>query len=113
MLSIFTTEQYERLRANSIDQANGNDVDRPPVVKLFTPDAQCTWLITEIEEDGTMFGLCDVGFGEPELGYVSLKEITSAKGPLGLKVEVDQAFTANKPLSAYYEVARRERRIVT
>ena len=24
------------------------DIDFKPVVKLFTPDAQCTWLLTEL-----------------------------------------------------------------
>lgn len=118
MFSIFTDQQYDTLRTNmnaqkSWNETDGSSFDPYPVVKLFTPDAQCTWLITEIDEDGLMFGLCDLGMGEPELGYVSLEEITSVKGPLGLKVEVDIVFKANKPLSAYYEVAQREWRIVT
>ena len=45
-----------------------------PIVKFFNPVGSATWLIGEIEEDGdTMFGLCDLGMGEPELGHVSLK----------------------------------------
>lgn len=29
---------------------------------FFTPDAQCTWLLTEIDpDDGLTFGLCDLG----------------------------------------------------
>ena len=50
---------------------NGADaVDFYPVVKLFTPDAQPTWLLTELDPDDEdlAFGLCDLGLGEPELG---------------------------------------------
>ena len=59
-----------------------------------------------------MFGLCDLGLGYPELGYVSLTEITSVKGRLGLPVERDLHFVADKPLSAYAEEARVKGRIV-
>lgn len=65
----------------------------PVVAKFFTPDAQCTWFITEGNklEDGDFefFGLCDLGFGTPELGYVQLCEIAAARGALGLKAERD------------------------
>lgn len=67
--------------------------DSTAVLKLFTPDAQCTWLITMIEEDGdTMWGLCDIGYGIVEYGTVSLKEILSVRGKLGLPVERDLHF---------------------
>jgi hypothetical protein len=50
--------------------------------------------------------------GEPELGYVSLVEIAGVRGKLGLPVERDLHFEADKPLSAYGEEARARRRIV-
>jgi len=51
--------------------------DHRPVIKLFNGPA--TWLITEIDEDlDRMFGLCDLGMGEPELGYASLAEIKAS-----------------------------------
>ena len=39
--------------------------DFVPVVKFFTPDAGCTWLLTELEpeEPDIAFGLCDLGVG--------------------------------------------------
>jgi hypothetical protein len=42
-------------------------IDFPPVVKLFTPDAGTTWLLTEIDPDDPdrAFGLCDLGSGFP------------------------------------------------
>ena len=90
-------------------------VDHQPVVKLFTPDGLATWLITESDPDDPdrLFGLCDLGFGAPELGYVSLEEILTVRGHLGLSVERDAHFAASKPLSAYAEDAHRRGRIVT
>ena len=66
--------------------ANGlRDGDHVPVLKLFNPAGPGTWLITELGDDGdTLFGLCDLDMGFPELGSVSLSEITSVKLPLGL-----------------------------
>lgn len=79
-----------------------------PVVKLFTPDASCTWLLTEIDPDepDIAFGLCDVGFGCPEVGSVSLSEIEALRGKLGLPVERDLHFCPVKTISAYAAEAR-------
>ena len=50
--------------------------DHIPVVKFFGGGA-CTWLITEMDsaDDDTLFGLCDLGMGYPELGTVSSRRI--------------------------------------
>jgi hypothetical protein len=45
------------------------------------------------------FGLCDLGMGEPELGYVSLTELRAVRGKIGLPVERDEHFEADKTLS--------------
>ena len=70
------------------------DLDFIPVVKLFTPDAACTWLKTEIDSDDhdIAFGLCDLGMGFPELGSVRISELESIRGKLGLPVERDLHF---------------------
>jgi len=97
-------------KANRLRRDAGQDeTDFRPVVKLFTPDGACTWLLTEIDPDepDIAFGLCDLGMGCPELGNVSLSEIASVRGGLGLPVERDLWFDADKPLSAYAEEARR------
>jgi hypothetical protein len=85
-----------------------SEPDFVPVVKLFTPDANCTWLLTELEpeEPDIAFGLCDLGMGYPELGSVSLAELASVRGKLGLPIERDQSFRATKTLSAYADEAR-------
>ena len=101
-------------RAQRAAMDKGDDaIDFKPVVKLFTPDAQCTWLLTELDpDDGLAFGLCDLGMGEPELGYVSMLELAAVRGELGLPVERDLHFEADKSISAYAEEARELRRIV-
>lgn len=78
------------------------DVEDPlVVVKFFDPCGAATWWITEGGFDGPgyyFFGLCDLGCGYPELGYVSLAELESIEGPLGLGIERDTSWTP-KPLS--------------
>lgn len=85
----------------------GGVMDFPPVVKIFTPDGNCTWLLSELDPDGIAFGLCDLGMGFPELGYVELDEIKSIRGALGLPAEVDRHFVAKHPLSEYANIASR------
>jgi antirestriction protein ArdC len=70
------------------------DPDFLPVVKLFTPDAGCTWLLSELdpEDPDIAFGLCDLGLGCPELGSVRLSELESVRGRFGLPVERDRYF---------------------
>ncbi len=93
---------------------DGNTIDFFPVVKLFTPDAACTWLLTEVEpgHPDIAFGLCDLGMGCPELGSVSLSEIASVRGRAGLPVERDRHFKATHPLSTYADLARQVGRIM-
>lgn len=118
-MKLLTKQQRERLLANGRATANGarggdREPDHMPVVKLFTPDGAATWLLTEIdpEEQDIAFGLCDLGLGFPELGNVSLAEISALRGPLGLSVERDRWFQADKPLSAYTSEANAAGRIV-
>ena len=74
-MKLMTKEILGKLKSNPRDTA-GNK----PWLKLFNPTGSGTWLISEIEDDGdTMFGLCDLGHGSPELGYVSLNELPKLK----------------------------------
>jgi hypothetical protein len=78
------------------------------VVKFFDPTGAATWLITEMmpDEPDILFGLCDLGMGCPELGYVGLTELQSVTGRFGLGIERDLYFTARYPLSVYADAAR-------
>ncbi|WP_295808512.1 DUF2958 domain-containing protein [uncultured Nitratireductor sp.] len=109
---LLTNELRTHLRRNA-DLTAQRERDHKPVVKFFTPDASATWLFTELAPDqDTLFGLCDLGHGTPELGYASLSEIQALRGPLRLLVERDRHFRADRPLSAYAEEARQRGRIV-
>jgi len=60
-------------------------------IKLFTPDSNWSWYIIEVSIDKDHCYGYIKGF-ENELGYFSLEEIKSIKGPLGLSVERDISF---------------------
>ena len=75
-------------------------------VKFFTPDAQWTWLASEFDGDDLFFGLV-IGL-EIEVGYFSLSELQSVKGPMGLPIERDLHFEP-KTLRELRDQHRRER----
>jgi Protein of unknown function (DUF2958) len=83
------------------------DADFLPVVKLFTPDAGCTWLLSELdpEDPDIAYGLCDLGMGCPELGSVRISELEGVRGRLGLPVERDRYFAARHTLTVYASAA--------
>ncbi len=91
-----------------------DEIDFWPVVKLFTPDGGCTWLLTELdaEDEDIAWGLCDLGMGFPEFGTVSLRELQAMRGRLGLPVERDLHFQARGSISAYIDAALKAERIV-
>lgn len=112
-MMLLTKANITKLRKN--DEARCDlceDHDPKPVVKLFLPGSACTWLLTELDQDGCAFGLCDLGHGYPELGRVDINELTTLRHPrFGIPVERDRYFTATKPISAYAEEARNKGRI--
>lgn len=112
-MKLFTKGQKAQLLRHGADPSE--DKDYPPVVKLFTPDAGATSLISEIDPNhpDIAFGLCDLGQGFPELGCVSISELESVRGAFGLPVERDKWFEGNYPLSVYAEAASAHGRITT
>ena len=112
-MKLITDELCVQLLANGRQSLEHDGFDPPPVVKLFTPDAGATWLLTEIDpgDEDRAFGLCDLGQGFPELGYVSLAELQSVRGRFGLPIERDLHFMATKTISAYAREARLAGRI--
>jgi hypothetical protein len=112
-MKLFTKAQETKLLANGEASAKSDGgIDHKPVVKLFTPDAGATWLLSEITPDGLGYGLCDLGLGEPEIGYVSIEELQTVRGKLGLPVERDRWFTARQTITEYAAEARKAGRIV-
>jgi len=101
-MQLLTQDQRARLIANGKDRG-----DHVPVVKFFNPVGSGTWLFSELDEDGDiLFGLCDLGFGCPEMGSVSLAEIVAVTLPFGLTIERDLCFEGRFPLTIYADAAR-------
>lgn len=105
-MNFFTETQYAKLLNNG--RPENRSKDHYPVVKLFLPGSYCVWLLTEIDpcQPEIAFGLCDLGLGHPELGYVSLGELSRVNSKLGLGVERDDAFEAKFPISVYASAAQ-------
>ena len=111
-MQLMTKQIKEKLLLNGDVTNKGND--HKPVVKFFG-GSSFTWLITEMDsvDDDTMYGLCDLGMGYPELGYVSLSELQSLKfPPFNLGVERDLHFKADKTIGEYYNLSLEQHRII-
>jgi len=68
--------------------------EKQVVVRFFNPLGSQSWQIYEgsYNEDmdtWLLFGVCDLGMGSPELGYVTLAELESIQLPMGLGIERD------------------------
>ena len=117
-MKLLTQAQRAKLLDNGRRQAavsgTPDEIDFPPVVKLFNPCGAATWLLTEIdpEDENVAWGLCDLGMGFPEFGTVSLSELAEYRGRLGLGIERDRFFVARGPISAYITAANEAGRIV-
>ena len=77
--------------------ATEKDPDPKVILKLFDPTGSWTWYITEYDGEDTMFGL--VHGHDDELGYISLGELTSFRGPMGLGIERDIHWNPDTRLS--------------
>ena len=80
------TEEIKRMLTKLYEQ-DGKGFDAIAFVKFFTPDSNWYWYATEFDGEDAFFGLVD-GFCK-EMGYFSLSELESVRGPLGLKIERD------------------------
>ena len=66
--------------------------EKEPTVKFFNPMGNQTWEIYEGSPEGDdwrLFGMCDLGFGSPELGYVMLSELENLDVGFGMGIERD------------------------
>ena len=100
MTTLITDDDRTRLLANGQARAAGQDTDPLPVVRLFTPDAHVTWLLTSLDPaDGdTAHGLIDLGLGMPALGAVKLSDLASIIGPRKQPVMRDRYFLPTRRL---------------
>ena len=58
--------------------------------KFFLPGTRWTWYVTEYDGKDMFFGYVVGDY--PELGYFTLNELESVRGPLGLRIERDLYF---------------------
>ena len=90
---MLVTQEIEK-KMPALYSTDGKGRDRQVICKFFTPDSNWTWLILEGEKkpdgDWLFFGLV-MGL-ETELGYITLNELKSARGPMGLAIERDRHF---------------------
>jgi hypothetical protein len=118
-MKLLTDTQHAELLANgqaARETARAEQAfDPKPIIKLFTRNGCSRWLLTEIDptDSDRAYGLCDNGDGRPELGYISLSKIEAPYGDYQLRVEPDQRFVADKPLSIYADVAYTRGLIIT
>ena len=111
-MQLMTKEIKQKLLRNGDVTNRGND--HKPVVKFFG-GGSATWLITEMDsaDDDTLYGLCDLGQGYPELGYVSLTELKNLTFfPPYLSVERDLHFRADKTIGEYFNQALEQHRVI-
>jgi len=116
-MSLLTPALHDLLHGHHLARLEALDKgerspDPVPVGRLFNPVGHATWLATEIDSQGVLFGLADLGFGSPELASFSLKEIEAVRLPFGMPIERDPRFHAAYPLSVYAQAARRAGSIV-
>lgn len=112
-MDFFTKQQLDKLLENG--HPKNRDKDHPPVVQVTLPFTGCVWLLSELDPEmpDIAFGLCDLGMGFPELGAVSIAEITSVRHPVfKTGVYCNPLFEPKYPMSVYAAAARSESRIV-
>ena len=84
-----------------------NGKNHVPPVRLLTPCGNRVRLLTfqppDVED--TIFGLCDLGFARPDLGYlrVSLSESYRIRG---IGIERERNFRLDNPVSGCARIAR-------
>lgn len=111
-MRLIPPEQIAALRANDRKRhaamAAGAPIPDPvPLVRLFNPCGAASWLATELDADGdTLFGLADLGFGYPEPGCFSLREIAAVRLPFGLRIWRDPGFATCFPFSVWLDAAQ-------
>src|SRR3546814_8413576 len=73
-VDLIPSELRARLLHNGARAASDEQHDPFPVVRLHTPDANASWLLTELDpaDPDLAYGLCDLGLGAPKLDYVRL-----------------------------------------
>ena len=117
-MELVTGELQQQLLSNW----GKRDRDSMPVVKIFNPGGVATWLFHSMDPDepDQLYGLCDLGFQSPELGYASLSELQEVRIPVllvsgiqvgTLRLERDLHFRPRHSLEVYTRAAQERQEI--
>lgn len=108
LIDFIRPEDLQRMVINRHEQAKVQGTPRErdfePVVKLHIEGTDMLWLLTELDEDGICFGLCQIHCAE--LGSVSLDELMDID-IRGVRVVQDKAFKPTTTLRGYADMARK------
>ena len=86
------TEEFVELFKDYPLYSQEHEKDPLVIAKLFDPCGSATWFLLEFDPvERVAFGYV-VGLQEDEYGYISLTEMESIKGPLGIGIEQDLYF---------------------
>jgi hypothetical protein len=90
------TEEFKELFKDYPLYSQEHERDPLVICKLFNPCGSATWFLLEYDPvEKIAFGYV-VGLAENELGYISLTEVESIKGPLGIGIEQDLYFVQKR-----------------
>lgn len=99
---------------NAMEVDSAISKDHEPVVKLYSKYGKPIWLLSELDpKNDIAFGICDLGQGKPEYGYVSIPHLESIKHAT-LKVpmiEIDPDFQGRYSMAVYMKAAINNKRI--
>jgi len=86
------TEEFEALFKEYPLYSQEHESDPLVIAKLFDPCGSATWFLLEYDPvDKIAFGYV-TGMTADELGYISLTEMESIEGSLGIGIEQDNYF---------------------
>ena len=91
---ILLTKEIKKALPPLYSTENTPCTEKNIIVRFFNPMGSQSWEIAEgteqpVSGDWLLFGKCDLGFGSPEWGYVSLSELQSLDVGLGMGIERD------------------------
>jgi hypothetical protein len=80
------TKEFEELFKDYPLYSQEHEKDPPVIAKLFDPCGSASWWITEYGPAEKIAFCYVTGMTADELGFVSLIEMESIKGPLGIGI---------------------------
>ena len=90
------TEEFEELFKDYPLYSQEKSKDPLVICKLFDPCGSATWYLTEYDPVEKIAFSYVTGLQADELGYVSLTEMESIQGPLGIGIERDLYFVQKR-----------------